>query len=64
MCSFSSAVQGYLEQREPISTLKNLRCQSIHFKSTEHSEENNVLHAAASSTDGILREINLFPQLC
>jgi hypothetical protein len=48
MCFFSSAVQAYLEQREPISTLKNPNCRKYSFqKLTPFSQGNNVLEAAA-----------------
>jgi hypothetical protein len=63
MCFSTSAELNYLEPRYSISTLKNLSCRSIHFQSAEYSQENNVLHAAASSIDSFLGEINLFLQL-
>jgi hypothetical protein len=55
MCFFKSAEEAYLEQREPISTMKNLLGMKYSFqKLTEFLQGNNVLHAAASNIDGFV----------
>jgi hypothetical protein len=52
---FNSAEYTYLEQTEPISTLKHLSCSLDSFqKLPQFSQGNNVLDAPASNTDGFL----------
>jgi hypothetical protein len=55
MCFFNSEDEAYLEQREPMSSLKNLssRKDSIQ-KLTQLAQAKNVLYAPASNTHGFL----------
>jgi hypothetical protein len=55
MCFFNTAEESYLEQREPISTFKNLSCRKYSFlKLTRFSQGNTVLFAEASNIHGSL----------
>jgi hypothetical protein len=54
MCSFNLDAKAYLEQTEPLCTLKTVIAGSIPVKLTEFSWGNNVLHAPASSIAGFL----------
>jgi hypothetical protein len=64
MCFFNSAEYACLEQRQPVSTLKNLSCRKYSFqKLTQLSQGNNVLDAPAYDTNDFLGEIRLFCQL-
>jgi hypothetical protein len=64
MCFFNSAEGAYLEESEPILTMKNVSHRKYPCaKHTQFSQGKNMLHATASSTDGILGEINMFLQL-
>jgi hypothetical protein len=63
MCFFKPAQHEYVEQGEPISTLRNLRGLKYSFQIlTQLSQRNNVLHAAASNLDGFLLDIHGFLQ--
>jgi hypothetical protein len=64
MCFFNSGEKGYLEQKMPISTWKNLSCRKYYLQRlTQFTQGHNVLDAAASNTDGVLEEIHVFLQL-
>jgi hypothetical protein len=53
MCFFNSTKWAYLEQSEPISSLKTLIGKMYSFQKLNHfSQGNNMLHAPASNTDG------------
>jgi hypothetical protein len=53
MCFFNSAEYACLEQREPISTLKNLSCRKYSFQEvTQFLQWNNVQDALTSNIDG------------
>jgi hypothetical protein len=55
MCFFNSAELSYLEQTEPISTLKYLSGSMYSTqKLTQFSQGYNVLDSPASNTDGFL----------
>jgi hypothetical protein len=55
MYFFNLSEQAYLEQTEPVSTLKHISCWKYSFqKLTQFSQENNVLDAPASNNDGFL----------
>jgi hypothetical protein len=55
LCLFNSAKQAYLEQRDPISTLKYWSWRKYSFqKVSQFSQVNNLLHAPASTTHGFL----------
>jgi hypothetical protein len=55
MCFFNSAEQAYLEQSEPVSTLKNLSCRTYSIqKPTQYSQGNNGLHAPAPNRNDFL----------
>jgi hypothetical protein len=59
-------LKACLEQREPISTLKNLNSRKYSFqKLTQFSQGNNVLDAPAFIKDGLVFfvEIHVFFQL-
>jgi hypothetical protein len=63
-CFINLAEYPYLEQREPISTLKNTSGQKNSFqKLTQLSQGNNVLGASASNTYGFLSRDTVFLQL-
>jgi hypothetical protein len=52
---FTSPEWPYLEQTEPSSTFKHLRCRKYCFQNlTPFSQGNNVLEVPASKTDGFL----------
>jgi hypothetical protein len=61
MYFFNSPEYAYLEETEPISTLKNLSCRKYSFqKLTQFSLGNNVLDAPASNTISfLLRETDV-----
>jgi hypothetical protein len=51
-------------EQSSTSTLKYLSCRMYSFqKLIQFFQENNVLDAPASNTDGFLQEIHLFHQL-
>jgi hypothetical protein len=55
MCFFNSAEGAYLEESEPILTMKNLSSRKYPCaKHTEFSQGNNVLDAPACITLGYL----------
>jgi hypothetical protein len=55
MCFFNLGESSYLEQTEPISTLKTLSYRKYSFQQlTQFSQGNNILDAPASNTDGFL----------
>jgi hypothetical protein len=61
MCFFSSALQAYLERKEPISNLKNPNCRKYSFQQlTPFSQGNNVLEAAAYNKMVFFGEIHVF----
>jgi hypothetical protein len=63
-CFFNSVEYAYLEQTEPISTLKHLSCRKYSFqKRIQFSQGNNVFDAPACNKDGFFQEIHLFLQL-
>jgi hypothetical protein len=55
MCFFNSGEKAYLEQTQPLSTLKFLSCREYFFqKISQFSHGNNMLDARASNTDSFL----------
>jgi hypothetical protein len=55
MCFFNSAEYAYLQETQPISTLKLLSCRKYSSqKLIQFSQGNNVLNSPASNTRGFL----------
>jgi hypothetical protein len=55
LCSFNSPEYAYLEQNEPLSTLKIVICSRDSFQNlTQFSIGKNVLGASSFNTDGCL----------
>jgi hypothetical protein len=64
MCVHNSAAYTYLEQIEPISTLKNLSCGKYSFhKLPQISQVNNVLDAFPLQHIAFFRQIQVFLKL-
>jgi hypothetical protein len=64
MCFINLAEYTYLEQREPISTLKQTSGRKYSFqKLTQLSQGTNVLDASASNTYGFLSRDTVFLKL-
>jgi hypothetical protein len=54
MYFFNLSEQAYLEQTEPVSTLKTMICWKYFFQKLTHfSQENNALDAPASNIDDL-----------
>jgi hypothetical protein len=55
ICFFNLAEESYLEQKEPVSTLKHLNFRRCSFqKVAQFPQGNNMLDAVASNIDGFL----------
>jgi hypothetical protein len=64
MCFLNSGEEAELEQKEPLSSLKQQSCRKDAFKNQPRiSQGNNMLEAVASNIDGLLGELRVFLQL-